>query len=717
MYYSESIGIESARPQNEFWSLEVSDLGNQKWKYGPVRPGVVESHLLQPNKPQPYGKYSLDQAIELAALNFSTVQHESGTWPNQYKGPMFMTIGYVASSYFTKTPIPGHVVSELIRYIVNSSHPVDGGWGLHETDKSTCFGTTINYVILRLLGLSKDHPVCVKARKTLLDMGGAVGNPHWGKIWLSVLNLYKWEGVNPAPSELFALPYWLPIHPMKWWVHTRGIYAPVAYLYTRKASCELDPLLEQIREEIYLQPFEKIDFAACRNKVCGIDLYYPHTTLLNVANWAMVKYDQWRPQFVANWFNKFAYNLVLKELENTENLSIAPVNGAFNSIAVFLEEGRSERFKVVVERMHEELFLGPMGLTMMGTNGSQVWDSAFAVQCFHVSEVDQFGLVKNAHDRAVSFLLRSQFDTECVRGSYRDSRVGGWPFSTKDQGYTVSDCTAEAMKAVLMAHPNDTQLIQKLHKTVDLLLSLQNVDWSSKLRAYYGSFASYEKVKATPLLELLNPAEVFGNIMVEYPYVECTDSSILGLVYFQKHSDYRSEDIKLAIDNALQFLAKAQNPDGSWYGCWGICYTYSGMFALEAFAETGHKYGNSEIVRKGCHFLVDRQLKDGGWGESMKSCETHTYVSTLQANVVQTAWALIGLLLAEYPDLVVIEKGVRLLLSRQTKEGDWAMEGVEGVFNHSCSIEYPNYRYIFPIKALGLYRRRLKSQGRTWRNL
>ncbi|KAG7698232.1 hypothetical protein KL929_001406 [Ogataea haglerorum] len=715
MYYSDQLGIEPSATDEMRWTLEVSDLGNQKWHYGKQEPSAVEKHLLQASRPVPSGNRSLDDAIEKAAAYFAGVQHESGTWPNMYKGPMFVTIGYVASAKFTGTPIPDHVTTELVRYLVNTAHPVDGGWGLHELDKSTCFGTTINYVILRLLGLGADHPTCAKARKTLLAMGGATGNPHWGKIWLSVLNLYKWEGVNPAPSELFALPYWLPVHPMKWWVHTRAIYAPVSYLYNLKAQCELDPLLEQIRDEIYTRPFAEIDFAACRNKVCGIDLYYPHTKVLDAVNWMMVKYDRYRPQWLAKWANDIAYRLVLKELDNTDDLSIAPVNGAFNSIVVFIEEGRSKRFERVAARLNEELFLSPIGMTMMGTNGSQVWDSSFAVQCFHVAQVQDHEAVATAHDRAVDFVLRSQFDTECVPGSYRDKRRGAWPFSTKDQGYTVSDCSAEAMKAVLMARPGDGELTQRLHNTIDVLLSLQNVDWSSRLMSYYGSFSTYEKIKATPLLELLNPAEVFGNIMVEYPYVECTDSSILGLVYFHKHSDYRAADVERAISRALRYIEKAQNPDGSWYGCWGICYTYSGMFALEAFSETGHNYANSETVRRGCDFLVKRQLADGGWGESMKSCETHTYVSTKESNLVQTSWALIGLLLAEYHDLTVIERGIRLLLQRQASDGSWAIEGVEGVFNHSCAIEYPNYRFIFPIKALGLYRRRLRRDGRVWR--
>ncbi|GME80319.1 unnamed protein product [Ambrosiozyma monospora] len=127
------------------------------------------------------------------------------------------------------------------------------------------------------------------------------------------------------------------------------------------------------------------------------------------------------------------------------------------------------------------------------------------------------------------------------------------------------------------------------------------------------------------------------------------------------------------------------------------------MFALEALSEHGQYYENNEAVRKGCDFLASRQLADGGWGESMKSSETHTYVSTKNSLVVQTAWALIGLLLAKYPNKKVIERGIKILLERQLGSGEWLFEQVEGVFNHSCAIEYPNYKFLFPIKALGLF--------------
>ncbi|AQZ09736.1 ERG7 (YHR072W) [Zygosaccharomyces parabailii] len=720
--YSEELHLDRTDPK--LWRLRVDKLGRESWDYISEKEAKYDSQstftqwLLQlPNFPTPmpskhsgHKNFTAADACQNGASFYQLLQDpESGVFPCQYKGPMFMTIGYVAVNYIAGIEIPRPQRLEMIRYIVNTAHPVDGGWGLHADDKTTVFGTAINYVNLRLLGLPKNHPVCVKARKVLLKLGGAAGAPHWGKIWLSVLNLYEWEGVNPAPPETWLLPYWMPIHPGRWWVHTRAIYLPVSYLSLIRYQCPLTPLLQELREEIYVRPYDSIDFASNRNNVCGVDLYYPHSAVLNFANALMVFYEK-HLRFA--WIHQKAkdrvYDLIKKEIANTDYLCIAPVNQAFCALVTLLEEGvDSDQFKRFQYRFQDALFHGPQGMTMMGTNGVQTWDCAFTIQSLFTAGLAEKEQYYKTVERAFKFLCRSQFETECIAGSFRDKRAGAWGFSTKTQGYTVADCTAEAIKAILMVKNSpfytkihDSISDENLCRGIDVLLTLQNVN-----RFEFGSFATYEKIKAPLSMEKLNPAEVFGNIMVEYPYVECTDSAVLGLTYFRKFNSYRADEINHRIKIAIEYIKNCQEENGSWYGCWGVCYTYAGMFALEALHSVGEEYSNSEVVRKGCAFLVSRQMDDGGWGENMKSCELHSYVDSECSLVVQTSWVIIALLLAKYPEKEVIDKAVQFLKTRQEKSGEWKFDGVEGVFNHSCAIEYPNYRFIFPIKALGLYTR------------
>lgn len=721
MYYSEQLGLPQTNKSR--WRLRTDDLGRETWHYLSEKEALAEpqssttKYLLEMDdfiRPEPE-KIILTpfDAAKKGTEFLSYIQEDAGMFACQYKGPMFMTIGYIAASYFTKTEIPEAYRHEMIRYIVNTAHPVDGGWGLHSVDKSTCFGTTINYIGLRLLGMDKQHEVCVRARRTLHKLGGALGNPHWGKAWLSLLNLFDWEGVNPAPPELWMLPYWMPIHPGRWWVHTRAIYLSLAYLCANRSTCSLDPLLEEIRLEIYLPkqlPYESIDFSKHRNTVCGVDLYYPHTKVLDAMNWVIVRYEKYlRPKWLLKRASDRVYELVKKECRNTDYLCIAPVNFCFNMIVTYIEEGRdSKAFQGFLNRKNDVLFHGPQGMTVMGTNGVQVWDVAFMCQYLIVAGMAQHPQYHDLILRGYHFLRRSQFTEECEEGSFRDLRKGAWPFSTKTQGYTVSDCTAEAMKAIIMVENDDylgSQISDKIDRqnledAVDRILFIQNKNSWEK-----GSFSAYEAIRATPLLEKLSPAEVFNQIMVEYPYVECTDSSVLGLTYFIKYyPDYKPQVILDAIDSAIEYIEKAQNSyDGSWYGSWGVCYTYAAMFAVEAMETVGKSYHTSEHVKKGLDFLVSKQEHDGGWSESMKSCETHTYVPSGKSLLVQTSWAAIALILGDYPDRRPIDRAIKLIMDRQKLTGEWRFEDVEGVFNHSCAIEYPTYKFLFPIKALGLY--------------
>ncbi|KAL3352301.1 hypothetical protein AABB24_020375 [Solanum stoloniferum] len=107
-----------------------------------------------------------------------------------------------------------------------------------------------------------------------------------------------------------------------------------------------------------------------------------------------------------------------------------------------------------------------------------------------------------------------------------------------------------------------------------------------------------------------------------------------------------TEPQRLTIDNAVKYFEDVQKLDGSWYGCWGVCFTYASWFALGGLAVAGKSYNNSAAVRKGVEFLLRTQRSDGGWGESYHSCPDKVYreLETDHSNLVQTSWALMGLI-------------------------------------------------------------------------
>jgi lanosterol synthase len=60
---------------------------------------------------------------------YKHLQTEDGHFAGEYGGPLFLLPGMCIAYYVTKTPIPEPWRIEIIRYLVNVSHP-EGGWGL-----------------------------------------------------------------------------------------------------------------------------------------------------------------------------------------------------------------------------------------------------------------------------------------------------------------------------------------------------------------------------------------------------------------------------------------------------------------------------------------------------------------------------------------------------------------------------------------------------------
>lgn len=57
------------------------------------------------------------------------------------------------------------------------------------------------------------------------------------------------------------------------------------------------------------------------------------------------------------------------------------------------------------------------------------------------------------------------------------------------------------------------------------------------------------------------------------------------------------------------------------------------------------------------------------------------YTHAEKSQVVQTAWVVITLLHAKYPQHDRIKKAVRVIMDRQLADGSWAQEQIEGIFN------------------------------------
>ncbi|GAB2276211.1 Lupeol synthase [Dionaea muscipula] len=276
-----------------------------------------------------------------------------------------------------------------------------------------------------------------------------------------------------------------------------------------------------------------------------------------------------------------------------------------------------------------------------------MWDAAFAVQAILSSDLaEEYGpTLKKAHDFVKASQVRANPSGNFTE-MYRHITKGAWTFSIQDHGWQVSDCTAEGLKVSLLFSEMPSHIVgekiekERLYDAVNVILSLQSSN---------GGFSAWEPNRAFRWLEKFNPTEFFEDVLIEREYVECTSSAIQALALFKKlHPGHRTNEIERCITRAIQYVEDMQNPDGSWYGCWGICYAYGTWFAVDGLVACGRKYRSSVALRKACQFLVSKQLPDGGWGESYLSSQNKVYTDLEgnRSNLVNTSWALLALIRA-----------------------------------------------------------------------
>lgn len=456
----------------------------------------------------------------------------------------------------------------------------------------------------------------------------------------------------------------------------------MGFVYSKRFQHPADDFTRELREELYTQPYDTIKWSSYRSCIADEDNYYPKTMFLKFVFWMIVNVWNYLRWPLAKRAEDWSWWLIQREDENTDYAGLGPVNAPMNTICCYIQEGPgSYSVRRHLDRLHDYMWLKHEGMLMNGTNGVQVWDTAFIIQAVVVAGFAKDPKWKPMLTKALEFLEDHQMLEEVPdqEKCYRHRRKGAWPFSNKTQGYTVSDCTAEGLRSALQLQKQlgFPALIsdERLKDAADTLITMQNPS---------GGFTEYEVTRGSRYVEMLNAAEVFGGIMIGYDYPECTTAVLTALTYFSRFfPDYRTKEIEKCRERAIDYIRRVQRPDGSWYGSWGICFTYAAMFALESLAIVGETYENSERVRRGCHFLVDKQMADGGWGESYLSCEKGIYTHTEKSQVVQTSWACLALMEAGYPKKDVIEGGMKLMMTRQQPNGEWLQENIEGVFNQS----------------------------------
>ncbi|BBA34535.1 squalene cyclase [Methylocaldum marinum] len=648
-----------------------------------------------------------EEASRGALQHLLGLQQPAGDWEGEMVWCTMILAQAVIVRAVVARPYNDAEKARIVLHFENSQLD-DGSWGMHPESPGYVFFTALGYVALRLLGVPAGSPMLVMARRWLhTHPDGVKGIPTWGKFWLAMLDLYDYEGLNAIPPELFLLPEWLPIHPRRYYCHTRQIYLGMAFLCGMRFRAKLpDTLRDELRKELYTEPYETVDFAVLRDTLAASDVYVRISPVLRLIYKLLAAYEHRHGAALRSKALELCFDRILYEQRVTHYQGISPVSGLLNCLAIFAREPEHPDLQPSLEgveawRWEDEA----EGIRYAGAR-SNTWDTAFAVQALIEGPVAVEGTAE-ALDRAHEFLKNAQIAEELpdlpdYDTAWRDPALGGWCFSDGRHRWPVSDCTAEALSALLALYELPTHSVanplepERLRQAVSFILSRQNTD---------GGFGTYERRRGGKLLEWVNPSEMFGQCMTELSYIECTGSALAALAHYRKHHpDFPRGEIERSVRKSVAFLRRHQLSDGSYPGFWGINYTYATYHATRGLRAAGVPAADPAL-QAAARWLVRKQRPDGGWGEHYSSCLEGRYIEHAKSQVVMTSWALLALLDILPPASEPIRRGFQWLMNRQIEDGSWPRQTVNGVFFGSAMLDYRLYHTYFPTWAMARYAR------------
>ena len=278
-------------------------------------------------------------------------------------------------------------------------------------------------------------------------------------------------------------------------------------------------------------------------------------------------------------------------------------------------------------------------------------------------------------------------------------RPGGWAFQYNNPHYPDIDDTA----AVLMAMDRAARESRSADKTDFGPQIARGVEWVLGMQSRNGGFGAFD---ADNEYEYLNhiPFSDHGALL-DPPTADVTARCVSMLAQLPTGGRTAAR----ALGRALRFLRRTQEPDGSWYGRWGMNYIYGTWSALCALNAAGVAPDAPEVQRA-VDWLESIQNPDFGWGEDGESYKLNYkgYEPAL-STASQTAWALLGLMAAGRVDHPAVERGVRYLQRMQGPDGFWPEARFTATgFPRVFYLRYHGYSKFFPLWALARYRN-LKS--------
>jgi squalene-hopene/tetraprenyl-beta-curcumene cyclase len=601
---------------------------------------------------------TLDRSVDALMAR----QHADGWWKGELETNVTMDAEDLLLRQFLGIRTDAQTASAAIW--IRSRQRDDGTWA-NSFGGPPDLSTTIEaYVALRLAGDAVEDPHMRLASTYIRGAGGIGASRVFTRIWLALFGKWPWERLPILPPELMLLPPSIPlnIYDFGCWARQTVVALTVinAHRPVRKLSIDIDEL------DLGPTTSERHSLATWAGRFELLDRvlhFYERRPIPALRRHALGRAERWilqRQEADGSWGGiqpPWVYSLMALHLQGYALDHPAMQAGLAGLDAFTIEDEAGRRIEACQ---------------------SPVWDTALAVVALADAGVPP---ADPALRRAGTWLEGEEIT---VPGDWAvrrpDLAPGGWAFEFANDNYPDIDDTAEVVLALRRTSAPNAGALGR------------GVAWIEGMQCRDGGWAAFDVDNTRSLCREL-PFCDFGEL-IDPPSADVTAHVVEMLAALGRRGP--------ALQRGLDWLLKAQESDGSWFGRWGSNHLYGTGAVVPALIAAGIS-SEHPAVRRAVGWLETHQNDDGGWGEDLRSYNDPEYRGRGISNASQTAWALLALLAAGERGHAT-DRGAAYLTSTQLADGTWDETWFTGTgFPGDFYINYHLYHLIFPVMALGRY--------------
>lgn len=580
-------------------------------------------------------------------------------------------------------------IRQMARYLLRQQR-AHGGWELFYGDGGDLSTSIEAYFALKLAGHSEDEFPLQQARRFILERGGLTKARVFTKLHLALFGAYPWAGIPTLPPWFMFLPAWFPfnIYTMASWARSSTV--PLLVVIDKRPVYDLGVRAEELFAD------QGVELKNNDGTWIGACFLAADRALKALDRVGMVPWRQAGLEAAERW---------VIERQDAPGDWAGIVPAMLNSILMFHVLGYSAKHPYI-KRGLDALDRFCIEEGVMATSElpqylrlqpciSPTWDTALGLTALLDSGVSPADpRVTTAGDWLLTQQIFRYGDWAVFN---RKGKPAGWAFEFYNDYYPDVDDTAAVVMALLAMKLDDEEYKLEACRAA--------TDWIMTMQCRAGGWAAFDVDNTQDLWNRMPYGDL--KAMIDPPTADLTGRVLELLGHWRARGEKRYADRD--VQRAVSFLLRLQEPDGSWWGRWGVNYIYGTYLALVGLRSIApfidFEMTREEIVRAAA-WLRGVQNADGGWGETCESYKKPELRGKGPSTPSQTAWALLGLMAAGDFESEAVTRGVAYLLATQNSDGSWPEAEFTGTgFPGHFYINYHQYRNQFPLTALGRYQR------------